>query len=176
MYPQALIKYLIHFHCDRDYFECHEVLEEHWKEDPIPERKPYWVGLIQIAVSLYHHRRGNKAGALKMMKSALTICKNQKSELVQLGLQVDDLVEVLQKTFHDIENGAPYESISLPLADKNLLATCISQASLSGKSWGKASDLTNKELIHKHSLRDRSDVIVERHKQLLLKQKMRNKN
>ncbi|MCC3358262.1 DUF309 domain-containing protein [Bacillus sp. REN16] len=175
MYPQAFVNYLIHFHCDRDYFECHEILEEYWKEDPVPERKPYWVGLIQIAVSLYHHRRGNTAGALKMMKSAIRICKDQKSELAYLGLQVDELIEVLQKKFHDIENGAPYKSINLPIADEGLLATCLSQAIQSGHSWGKASDIANKELIHKHTLRDRSEVIAERQKQFLLKQERRSK-
>ncbi|MEH7387642.1 DUF309 domain-containing protein [Bacillus sp. JJ1521] len=176
MYPQAFIDYLIHFHCDRDYFECHEILEDHWKEDPVPERKTYWVGLIQIAVSLYHYRRKNTAGALKMMKSALKICNEHKSELEQLGFQVDKLIELLQKKFHDIENGSPYESINLPLTDNNLLSTCISQATESGKSWGEASDLSNQELIHKHTLRDRSDVIAERQKQFLLKQSIRSKN
>ena len=32
MYSQAYIDYLVHFHGDRDYFECHELLEEHWKK------------------------------------------------------------------------------------------------------------------------------------------------
>lgn len=175
MYPQAFIDYLIHFHCDRDYFECHEILEDYWKEDPIPERKPYWVGLIQIAVSLYHYRRGNTAGAFKMMKSALKICNNHKSELVQLGFQFDELIELLQKKVNEIENGTPYESINLPLTDKNLLSACVSQATKSGKSWGEASDLSNKALIHKHTLRDRSETIAERQKQLLLKQNRRSK-
>ncbi|PAD68333.1 hypothetical protein CHH83_14265, partial [Bacillus sp. 7586-K] len=34
MYDQEYIDFLVHFHCDRDYFECHEILEEHWKKDP----------------------------------------------------------------------------------------------------------------------------------------------
>ena len=175
LYPQAYIEYLIHFHCDRDYFECHEILEEHWKEDAVSERKQYWVGLIQIAVSLYHHRRGNNLGALRMMKSALTICNSHKLALTQLGLQVDQLIEMLQNKYHDIENGAPYKSINLPLNDKVLLETCVSKASKFGMSWGAESDLSNNELVHKHKLRDRSDVIAERQKQVLLKQKLRYK-
>ncbi|THE15028.1 DUF309 domain-containing protein [Bacillus timonensis] len=174
MYPEAFIEYLIHFHCERDYFECHEVLEEHWKEDPVPERKKYWVGLIQIAVSFYHYRRGNRPGALKMMKSALKICQEQKSEFVMLGFQADELIKLLQKKYYDIENGIPYESINLPLTDKHLLAICRSQATKSEKSWGKASDFSNEAIIHKHKLRDRSETIAERQKQLFLKQKRRN--
>ncbi|MEK5441993.1 MULTISPECIES: DUF309 domain-containing protein [unclassified Fredinandcohnia] len=174
MYPQAYIEYLIHFHCDRDYFECHEILEDHWKKDPVAERKQYWVGLIQIAVSLYHQRRGNHAGALRMMKSALTICKAQKTALSQLGIQVDKLIEILQKKYHEVEIGAPYESINLPLNDQVLIETCGSQALQIGIPWGTKSDLSNIELIHKHRLRDRSEVIAERQKQFIKKQKLRN--
>ena len=174
LYPQAYIEYLIHFHCDRDYFECHEILEDHWKKDPVAERKQYWVGLIQIAVSLYHQRRGNHAGALRMMKSALTICKAQKTALSQLGIQVDKLIEILQKKYHEIEIGAPYESINLPLNDQVLIETCGSQALQIGIPWGTKSDLSNIELIHKHRLRDRSEVIAERQKQFIKKQKLRN--
>ena len=32
VYPEAYIEYLMYFHGNRDYFECHEVLEEYWKE------------------------------------------------------------------------------------------------------------------------------------------------
>ncbi len=62
MYPKAYIDYLVEFHATRDYFECHEILEEYWKEDPPKKRKRYWVGFIQLAVALYHHRRQNTAG------------------------------------------------------------------------------------------------------------------
>ncbi|WP_260405419.1 DUF309 domain-containing protein, partial [Paenibacillus sp. 598K] len=64
IYPDDYIQYLIEFHVTRDYFECHELLEEYWKEQPGDD--PFydtWVGLIQIAVSQYHHRRSNHRGA-----------------------------------------------------------------------------------------------------------------
>lgn len=53
MYPKAYIEYLVHFHSDRDYFECHEILEEHWKQDG---RNKGWLVLIQTAVAFYHYR------------------------------------------------------------------------------------------------------------------------
>lgn len=68
------VAYLVYFNRDRDYFECHEVLEELWLEK---EREPVYQGLLQIAVALFHFRNGtvnhtyNKiAGAIKMMKSS----------------------------------------------------------------------------------------------------------
>ncbi|MCD2486520.1 DUF309 domain-containing protein, partial [Staphylococcus aureus] len=51
MYPKAYIDYLVEFHATRDYFECHEILEEYWKEDPPKKRKRYWVGFIELAVA-----------------------------------------------------------------------------------------------------------------------------
>ena len=33
-YPEAYTDYLCYFHGARDYFECHEVMEEYWKEHP----------------------------------------------------------------------------------------------------------------------------------------------
>ncbi|MFT4413160.1 DUF309 domain-containing protein [Fredinandcohnia humi] len=173
MYPKAYIDYLIYFHCDRDYFECHEILEEHWKMDSVDKRKTYWVALIQIAVSLYHHRRGNFAGALRMMKSAISIINEEKNAIQQLGLQVEELVDQLQQKLEDIQNGLPYKSINLPINDSKLLSTCVSISERAGKSWGKPSDITNKQLIDKHRLRDRSDVIEEREKQIRRKQKER---
>ncbi|MCH1624806.1 DUF309 domain-containing protein [Ferdinandcohnia quinoae] len=166
MYPKAYVDFLIHFHCDRDYFECHEILEEHWKADIRPERKPYWVGLIQIAVSLYHHRRGNFTGALKMIKSSISIIENQKKEVSKLGLHVDNLLKILNQKYDDIKNKLPYKSIDLPINDHELFTTCTSLSQSKGMIWGKHSAITDHELIHKHILRDRSEVIAERERQL----------
>ena len=48
-YPEAYIDFLVHFHGDRDWFECHERLEEYWKEHPDDPKSDTWVGLIQVA-------------------------------------------------------------------------------------------------------------------------------
>ena len=58
-FPQKYIEYLVHFHGDRDYFECHEILEEYWKKIDNGNKESIWVGLIQLAVANYHHRRKN---------------------------------------------------------------------------------------------------------------------
>ena len=45
------------------YFETHEVLELAWRATPPGDRKQFLQGLIQLAVSLEHWRRGNPRGA-----------------------------------------------------------------------------------------------------------------
>ncbi|MFC4076351.1 DUF309 domain-containing protein [Salinithrix halophila] len=63
------IQFLYHFNRDRDYYECHEVLEELWMEEG---RNPLYQGLLQVAVGLYHHRNGNVNGARKLFRGALS--------------------------------------------------------------------------------------------------------
>jgi predicted metal-dependent hydrolase len=52
------------------YFECHEVLEEAWTPERGP-RRLFLQGLIHVAVGLYHHTRGNPAGAIRQLRKAL---------------------------------------------------------------------------------------------------------
>jgi len=53
----------LHLFRERYWFECHEVLEALWRELPRGEGRDYVQGLIQLAVSLEHWRRGNPRGA-----------------------------------------------------------------------------------------------------------------
>lgn len=159
MYPSAYLEYLYHFHADRDYFECHELLEEHWKHDG---KKQVWVMLIQIAVALYHHRRGNTSGAKRMMQKAKMLLEQETAAVRQLGLDDKALATLLQQYIKQIDEGKPYESIALPINDETLLQTCLALCKQKGSVWGQKSDMTNEFLLHKHMLRDRSDVIAAR--------------
>lgn len=173
MYPPEYIEFLYHFHCDRDYFECHEILEELWKKDPKEERKQIWVGLIQIAVSFYHYRRKNFNGAERMMKNAIRILKNETASLNKLGLDDEQLLHILQNTFGRIQKREPYKSIQLPIFDQNLYEICLTTAKERGKKFGEPSDISNVFLIHKHKTRDRTDIIEERLKNWHKKRKRR---
>ncbi|MRX71058.1 DUF309 domain-containing protein [Bacillus lacus] len=173
MYPEPYVTYLVHFHGDRDYFECHEVLEEYWKEDPSGGRKSYLVGLIQIAVGLYHYRRGNSSGATRMLANAIRILSREKDAVSSLGLEEEKLFSLLKETLKNIQDGLPYKSIDLPINDPALLHLCREEAERKHIHWGTASDIENSFLINKHSLRNRSSVIEEREKQLKKKRESR---
>ena len=86
VYPEAYIEFLMYFHGNRDYFECHEVLEEYWKEVDPGNRSSHWVGLIQVAVGFYHYRRGNLAGALRTFHKAIKNIESNHNELIRLGI------------------------------------------------------------------------------------------
>lgn len=168
-YPEPYVSYLAHFHGDRDYFECHEVLEEYWKAVAPGARESHWVGLIQIAVSFYHYRRRNFTGALKTMKKAVSILEKKREEINKLGIDSLRLLSLLAETIDRIESQTPYQSRNLPVSDPVLRKLCEDRCIEQGFKWCAKSALDNPELVNRHALRDRTEVILERKHQLALR-------
>ena len=52
-----------------EFFDAHEVLEDVWRAAPAAEKK-FLQGLIQVAVGLHHHSRGNGVGARSLLARA----------------------------------------------------------------------------------------------------------
>ncbi|AHD06515.1 DUF309 domain-containing protein [Paenibacillus larvae] len=171
-YSGAYINFLIHFHTDRDYFECHEILEEYWKAHPEHPLSRSFVLLIQIAVAQYHERRGNRRGALKMLQSADMYFHPE--QISELGLDPERLREELEERKKDLaRDGRPFTDLNLPIRDPALSLLCQESCRSSGLQWGVLSDIQNDELVHRHTRRDRSSVIEERRLQKERKENQR---
>ncbi|MGG0716634.1 DUF309 domain-containing protein [Robertmurraya massiliosenegalensis] len=168
MYPKEYIEYLVHFHGDRDYFECHEVLEEYWKKVDKSNKNSVLVGFILLAVSNYHHRRENFSGAARTLKKAIAIL--QQYELEPYGLAESEFLPLLKKRLVRIEERQEYKSLNFPIYDSSLIEACKKACEQKGLSWCVVSDLSNDEIVHRHLLRDRSEVIQEREDALKFKQ------
>ena len=54
----------------RQFFTCHEVLEEIWLEEPLAE-KPFYQGLIQVAAAFHHFQNGNLYGTQSLMRAGV---------------------------------------------------------------------------------------------------------
>ncbi|WP_433742942.1 DUF309 domain-containing protein [Falsibacillus pallidus] len=169
-YPKEYIDYLVQFHACRDYFECHEILEEFWKEQGGRKTDSIWLPFIQLAVAQYHHRRNNWPGARKMMSKAIEGFEGRKKMISDLGLDADKFLQLLFKSLSMIDQREAYESLELPIQDPVLLNMCRDECKKHQYSW-KKSDLSNHALIHRHRTRDRSEVIKAR-KDALLKKKI----
>lgn len=172
-YPKSYIQYLAHFHGDRDYFECHEILEEYWKATDAGNKKSIWVALILLAVSNYHYRRANFPGAQRTLVKAMDIFTSDYSKSERLGINSELMHEMLNKRFATILQHKPYSSFNLPLSDPELIKLCQIECSENGFHWCDQSDLSNLNLINRHSSRDRSDVLIDRKIALEGKQKER---
>ncbi len=123
-YPEEWVQYLVYFHGARDYFECHEVMEAYWKNHPGSPCRPTFLALIQIAVSLYHHRRGNHSGAYKLMSGARSNIRRE--HLDKLGIDGQGLIEVIEQRLQAFCEDArpPFADICIPIADGRLLEQC----------------------------------------------------
>ncbi|WP_209122505.1 DUF309 domain-containing protein [Alkalihalobacillus sp. BA299] len=173
-YPQAFIDYLIFFHGERDFFECHEVLEEYWKSKEGAKEK-VWVGFIQLAVALYHFRRSNYEGAKRMITSAQKLLEKEKTRVTDLGVNKEQLLIDLSEIRKNIEDKSPYQDYNIPIQDQTLLELCTDHCKLHKLEWCTSSDFNNNYLINKHSLRNREDVINERAKQQKIKNRIMSK-
>ncbi|MET3696171.1 hypothetical protein SAMN05877753_102296 [Bacillus oleivorans] len=170
MYPYSYILFLSYFHGNRDYFECHEVLEEYWKS-PEGNSERIWVGLIQTAVGFYHYRRGNLTGAKKMFKKSKNTLTSEQSALEKLGLDAKLYFKLLNEQIKKIENNQPYKSVNLPILDKKLLIECIEVCKEHSWTFGSAEAFPSADIIHKHKMRDRTEVEESRKEAIRKKRK-----
>ncbi len=80
----------------REFFECHETLEELWQKYLEPDRELIQ-GIIQIAVGYHHQLRNNSVGALKLLRRGLQ--RVEKFSPAHFNL---DLVPFMEKVSQDI--------------------------------------------------------------------------
>lgn len=118
-YDPLYIAYLIFFNRDRDYFECHEVLEELWLAR---NREPLYKGLLQVAVGLFHFRRGNIKGSHKMLQSAADKLQDYADDSlgINLGRLKDDIRQLVDKL--DLYSTEPiqYYDFTIQIIDSEL--------------------------------------------------------
>lgn len=169
-YPQEYIEFLVHFHGSRDYFECHEIIEEYWKKVDRKNKNSIWVGLIQLAVSQYHHRRGNLKGAYKTLSKSLHIFHSQPEEVIRLGMDQNMLIRQLQVLLRKIEEKQNYESQNLPITSGDIITLCLERSRELRMNWGSPSNMSDAGLVHRHKKRDRTQVIQERDEALRKRQ------
>ena len=97
-YHELYVAFLYYFNIEKDYFECHEVMEELWLEE---RRDPFWQGLLQVAVGLYHHENDNISGAIKLFSQSLEKLCNQENR--PCGIQLSDVIERTKTNLHHLE-------------------------------------------------------------------------
>ncbi len=78
---------------DREFFECHETLEELWFENHGPERK-FYQGLIQGATAFLKLEKENLTGAKKLFAGALNCLEDYPPRY--LGFRLREFVDLLE--------------------------------------------------------------------------------
>jgi uncharacterized protein len=150
------VQFMVYFNDNQDYFECHEVLEEYWKSLPDSDKEHPLTAYILLATGMYHWRRGNLAGAIRTLRKSE---KKFPAFLAYLSEEIDlqQLIANVRQTVDLVEKELPFQAFPIIITSPILQAR-IEQAQQSMKLLPFGS----KAVIHKHMLRDRSDILRER--------------
>lgn len=152
-----ILSFHYHFHVLRHYFECHDILEEHWKEQPNYTKKDPIVSLILFSTACYHYRRNNLKGALKTYSKSLLIAKEDNS-FEHLGIDKNNYTHLIETQINRIKENNPYEIIHLPLTEQ-----CLQMLLSTYHDFDFRSDIHISNYIRNyHLLRDRTDVVNSR--------------
>ncbi|WP_332649322.1 DUF309 domain-containing protein [Lysinibacillus sp. 54212] len=158
------VDFCTYFNGNQDYFECHERLEEYWKEVAPGEKLHPLVGLIQLATGLYHWRRENFTGAARSLEKSLRNFHSNAESSFLAPFRIENLIHHIEDALINIKNERAFQSFDLPIEHKELQQLVQHQiAELPHES--------PQFLLHKHKLRDRSDVLEARAKKLEEKSK-----
>lgn len=161
-YPEEYIRYLAEYYGSRDYFECHEIMEEYWKEQAGSPLSACWLVLIRIPVALYHARRGNRAGALKLLAKA--VLETDAAPFREIGIDGAKLKSLLEERLRrwGADTTLVYEDLDLPIEDASLLVAARDKSLSLGYGWGTGGSDVDASIVDRHKLRDRSDVVEAR--------------
>ena len=84
----------------REFFECHEYLEEAWMEEPRRVRFLYQ-GILQVGVGFYHLQNGNWRGATGVLRNGIERLREFEPET--LGIDVAKLVRESERCLRELE-------------------------------------------------------------------------
>ena len=117
-HPQSFIDYLYKFNIEAAYYECHEILENYWMIDldNQNQRKHYWATLIQIAVAVYHYQNNNIKGASGILNRVLENINIEKEHFEKLGINVKELLVIINQQLSNINAGIKYQKIEIPIS------------------------------------------------------------
>ncbi len=150
------LKFIIYFNDNQDFFECHEVLEEYWNTFPERTKAHPLTAYILLSTAMYHWRRGNDIGAVRSLKKAqrkMNLMADITPTFTE-GLDFEDLLTKINQSIAAIENGKAFIPFPIKVTSLDLLK---SLEALTPKM--QLLPYESEAIIHKHLLRDRTEVI-----------------
>lgn len=156
------IRFCTYFNGNQDYFECHEVLEEYWKEIAPGDKEHALVGFIQLATAMYHWRRGNVKGASRTLFKAQTLLNKNNTSPFYDNIDMRALYENIGLIMQKIKDAQPFSSFQLKITNDQLQEVVVHEIK-------NLPQLNIAFLKDKHMLRDRSAIIAEREMNIKIK-------
>lgn len=155
LFHPLFVEYCAYFNGNKDYFECHEVLEEYWKEIAPGEKLHPLVGYVQLATSLYHWRRSNFSGAERTLQKAITNFKQNNGNAFFDLIDMPVLLDNMELTLNSIKRHATFQEFPLPITADQL-------RQLVNDKSAQVTGLSTHFIENKHLLRDRTEILTAR--------------
>lgn len=80
----------------REFFECHEVLEDLWRPLPMGPEKIFLQGLLQVAVGYHHLQNRNFTGARNKLAEGLDKLETVTASDYRTGIELGALIRAVQ--------------------------------------------------------------------------------
>lgn len=153
----SFVHFLKEFNDTYDYFECHELLEDYWKEIAPRQKSHPLAALILLSTSMYHWRRGNNTGAIKTMSGSINRLEKTRQSPFYETINYTKLMHDATNALRLMRENKAFSKFHIEIENVQLLSLVNDM------------EVENREdlhfLIHKHMLRDRSEILEEREKQ-----------
>ncbi len=124
MYHRLYIEFFYFFNIERDYYECHEVMEEYWMSEG---KNRLLQALLQVAVGLHHFRNSNVGGAIKLLEQAME--KHGEHWDGALGIDKQglftDVKAYLERLYHYEDHPFPFYDLTIAITDSQLLEKVV---------------------------------------------------
>lgn len=174
---EILLQFFNELIIKQDYFECHEIMEEAWKDKEIFTKEDPEVFFVLIVTGEYHYRRDNVIGAATSYKRALKLYEKHQYDVMAFGFG-EEFIEMLQNRYKHLAD-TPFKPMQYPV-DSWVYESLYEMYQDDFDSYS-AFTLEilerfekDESVIHRHRLRDREDVIEARLEALNRKLEQRN--
>lgn len=154
-YHPLFLKFIVYFNRNQDYFECHEVLEDYWKTfDHFNKNHPL-TAYILLSTGLYHWRRGNMNGATRtLVKAQSRFLLFHDNEIYKEKIDFQRLYDDTKAAILAVKNNDSFFPVKLYISSEQL-QKLVDSLTATMELLPIGSDA----VIHKHMLRDRSDIL-----------------
>lgn len=154
LFHPLFLQFILYFNEQQDYFECHEVLEEYWKNVAPNDKSHALTAWILLSTGMYHWRRGNFIGAERSLLNAQKRFDLHPESVFYQGIQIDELLTKLKNSIELIKKKKEFKPFTISIISDDLKQHVQNQQ--------MPIPLLGEELIHKHMRRDRSEILKAR--------------
>ncbi|SES34149.1 DUF309 domain-containing protein [Psychrobacillus sp. OK032] len=158
------VQFIKEFNGTNDYFECHELLEDYWKEVAPKSKHHPLTAFILLSTSMYHWRRGNITGAIKTMNGSMKRFSATSPSNYYETINYDKLMQDATHSISLMKERKAFQQFNIELMNEQL------QRLVDALGITFSEDLHF--LTHKHMLRDRSEILIERERQKEMRKRL----